>query len=500
MADVIALLVNQSTGDLTQVQDADVLLVDNIGRKSSSPSNLIIGSNLGATDELYLSSVSALTRIRQDLIVEGQMDADLDLGGNDLTNVGYIEVGAGTVSTQGQIRGDDAFSVWGKSTTDGFDKRLLLYADDQGADGTLYVGQDTGDNAITAVEYEVASHVLISVAGSDHYRWDDVAAWIDNGRELRFYEGVNYVGFEAPAALTGNQIWILPTTDGTAGQVLSTSGGGAGVLSWVTPSGSGDVSRSGSSSDNALTRWHLTGADIQTSGVSLNDTDDMSGINELYSSHYFMGTGPDLGMHPVVDNQSVVATWWGLQLRGHHRATVGPAFSAANVGAADDWCVVIPTGTTNPAEATLGVVGETGMTNALQQWVDNESSLTAMVQIEADGTLDLINHDIAGVKTHTYNGVTAHGSTGTTETFDFSANRLHSATLSANCTISFTAPSGPCTVIVELTNGGAFTPTWPGAVTWPNGTEPTWTTSGVDVIAFYYNGTNYRGGISPDHS
>ena len=50
-----------------------------------------------------------------------------------------------------------------------------------------------------------------------------------NNKELRFYEGSNYVGFEAPA-LSADQIWALPTADGTAGFALKTDG--SGNLSW----------------------------------------------------------------------------------------------------------------------------------------------------------------------------------------------------------------------------------------------------------------------------
>ena len=49
--------------------------------------------------------------------------------------------------------------------------------------------------------------------------------------ELRFMEGSNYVGFEAPA-LSGNQIWVLPASDGTANQVIQTDG--SGNLSFAT--------------------------------------------------------------------------------------------------------------------------------------------------------------------------------------------------------------------------------------------------------------------------
>jgi hypothetical protein len=52
-----------------------------------------------------------------------------------------------------------------------------------------------------------------------------------SNKELRFYEGANYVGFEAPA-LSANQIWVLPTVDGDANQTLKTDG--SGTLSWAT--------------------------------------------------------------------------------------------------------------------------------------------------------------------------------------------------------------------------------------------------------------------------
>jgi hypothetical protein len=55
-----------------------------------------------------------------------------------------------------------------------------------------------------------------------------------NTGEARFYElvanGTNYTGFKSPDVLAGNVIYILPVSDGTSGQVLTTNA--AGVLSW----------------------------------------------------------------------------------------------------------------------------------------------------------------------------------------------------------------------------------------------------------------------------
>ena len=43
--------------------------------------------------------------------------------------------------------------------------------------------------------------------------------------------GNNVVGFKAPTAITADTVWTLPSADGSAGQVLTTSG--IGVLSWA---------------------------------------------------------------------------------------------------------------------------------------------------------------------------------------------------------------------------------------------------------------------------
>jgi len=53
-----------------------------------------------------------------------------------------------------------------------------------------------------------------------------------SNQELRFYEGANYVGFEAPA-LSADQIWVLPSADaGTSGDVLMSNA--SGTLSFST--------------------------------------------------------------------------------------------------------------------------------------------------------------------------------------------------------------------------------------------------------------------------
>jgi len=55
-----------------------------------------------------------------------------------------------------------------------------------------------------------------------------------SNNELRFYEGANYVGFEAPA-LSGDKIWVLPSADGSANQGIVTNG--SGTLSFANVGG-----------------------------------------------------------------------------------------------------------------------------------------------------------------------------------------------------------------------------------------------------------------------
>jgi len=62
-----------------------------------------------------------------------------------------------------------------------------------------------------------------------------LALSVEDDRSVRFYEdsanGSNYIGLKAPANLSANTSFTLPTGDGTVNQVLKTNG--SGVLSWA---------------------------------------------------------------------------------------------------------------------------------------------------------------------------------------------------------------------------------------------------------------------------
>ena len=100
----------------------------------------------------------------------------------------------------------------------------ICYATDQ---NKIYIKE--GSNL---EEHSIDTSGFAQLAGAT-YTGDVI---LDNAKELRFEEasgnGNNYVGFEAPATLGGDQIWVLPTADGSAGQYLKTDG--SGNLGWAT--------------------------------------------------------------------------------------------------------------------------------------------------------------------------------------------------------------------------------------------------------------------------
>ena len=41
---------------------------------------------------------------------------------------------------------------------------------------------------------------------------------------------------------------------------------------------------------------------------------------------------------------------------------------------------------------------------------------------------------------------------------------------------------------LQLIDAGAYTVTWPGGILWAGGTEPTFTSSGTDIVTVWQNG------------
>jgi hypothetical protein len=117
----------------------------------------------------------------------------------------------------------------------------LKYYD--GADDISLATIDHSANTVNWLDSTVSITGLSTTATgtvltlSDSASTSTVNLIIDNQKEIRFREttanGTNYVALKAPASLSADLTFTLPSADGTNGQVLTTNG--SGVLSFATP-------------------------------------------------------------------------------------------------------------------------------------------------------------------------------------------------------------------------------------------------------------------------
>jgi hypothetical protein len=119
----------------------------------------------------------------------------------------------------------------------------LKYYD--GADDISLATIDHSANTVNWLDSTVSITGLSTTATgtvltlSDTVNTTTVNLIIDNQKEIRFREttanGTNYVALKAPASLSADLTFTLPSADGTVGQVLTTNG--SGVLSFATVGG-----------------------------------------------------------------------------------------------------------------------------------------------------------------------------------------------------------------------------------------------------------------------
>ena len=147
---------------------------------------------------------------------------------------------SGTSRPSGAVAG----TIW-LDTTSATSPTLKYY---DGADDISLATLDHTGNTVNWLDSTVSVTGLTTTATgpvltlSDSSITSSVNLILQNQKEIRFSEttanGVNYVGFKAPASLSADKIWILPSADGTAGQFLKTDGAGNlsfDSLSFSTP-------------------------------------------------------------------------------------------------------------------------------------------------------------------------------------------------------------------------------------------------------------------------
>lgn len=111
----------------------------------------------------------------------------------------------------------------------------------------------------------------------------------------------------------------------------------------------------------------------------------------------------------------------------------------------------------------------------------------------------LSNSNITGIKQATFNGVVDNGNSGTGKNIDWTTGLMQKITLTANTTLTYTAPSATArmTLLVIQDGTGSRTVTWP-TTKWAGSGAPTLTTtaSRTDIVTTVYDGSTYYSAIS----
>jgi hypothetical protein len=137
----------------------------------------------------------------------------------------------------------------------------------------------------------------------------------------------------------------------------------------------------------------------------------------------------------------------------------------------------------------------------IQSADDGHLDLTADTSIDLNGNV-VVTGDIEVNQHATFDAEYDNGNSSTADTIDWGNGNYQKSTLTDNCTFTFTAPDGVGKFQLKLIQDGtgSRTVTFPGTVKWESGTAPTLTTDAdaIDIIVFYFDGTNYYGGALLD--
>ena len=142
------------------------------------------------------------------------------------------------------------------------------------------------------------------------------------------------------------------------------------------------------------------------------------------------------------------------------------------------------------------------------------AGMTPAGKLEVDGSVYVMSGNIgigttvshASLEISNTAGFTSqydNGNSGAAATINWANGNKQKITLTANTTLTFTAPGVVGNLMLQLNQDatGGRTVTWPAAVKWPGGNapSPTGTASAVDMVSFFYNGTLYYGNASMDY-
>jgi hypothetical protein len=193
-------------------------------------------------------------------------------------------------------------------------------------------------------------------------------------------------------------------------------------------------------------------------------------------------SGDNLGF---LSAQGYGATGFPAASTGSFNVVAGGNFTDTSMPTYFSWQV------TPSASVTLAEAMRLNSTGAL---LINTTTDDATSKLQVNGATNHLNNDLTKIKTASFNAEVDDSTSGTSKTIDWTTGSAHKISMTGNCTFTFTAPSGPARLQFKLTQDGTGgrTATWPATVKWPTGAPIiTSTANAVDIVTFWYDGTNY---------
>jgi fibronectin-binding autotransporter adhesin len=230
--DIVSVPYAYSAASINGLTPADLLNSD------TTASNVLTQANLvWLFEATRYSELQALINGTSTQYLSGSITSDISLGTNRITNLGAPTAGTDATNrdyVDGNVAGqtantgtlglpdngkvltwDGAAGEWVASVPTGDSTKLPLTG------GTMSGPIDMGAQDITNANNVTLGGNMIASGG------------LSTSGTLAFYNASDYVGFQAGAS-PSNQIWVLPDSDGTSGQVLTTDG--SGNLAWADDS------------------------------------------------------------------------------------------------------------------------------------------------------------------------------------------------------------------------------------------------------------------------
>ena len=411
-----------------------------------------------------------------------QLGGQLDINGNSIGD-GTLEL----LSFSETASAVNELTITNAATTGA--PQLSATGDDTTIDLDL---QPKGSGNVVLGNYTLDGDQTVGV-GQDNY-------------VLTYDDATGNISLEVAAAGGGDAL----VADGLDQFAATTSAELAGVISDETGSGALCFATSptlvtpalGTPASGVMTNVTGTAASLTAGTATTSDALSTTGASVDVAAAAPPSTGQ------VLKATSATTATWQAEAGGTPEGTT--ILSTGETGGkllqadGDDTCswVAAPSGT--PEGTAILSTGETGGTKYLREDGDGTCSWQAIVgggDFKADGTvamtgeLDLGANSIGG----TVQTITPQGDLPDLAYVDWTNGNAAQMTFlaSTNESFSFTAPTKPGVFVLKLTQAstGGQTATWPASVKWPGGTAPTLSTgnSAVDIIRFYFDGTNYYG-------